>query len=97
MRTHITKDEFETLINSRKNLVSENLKEMRRWYAVYDVVFEENGLFYQFSYNVPLTELQEIEPFDGDTQKVEQVYKCTVEETKYLTLNEFNFLIKKRI
>lgn len=55
--------------------------EQRRWYLLFQMVFEHEGKFYSSIYRTPATEIQENEPYQEHLTEIECPEVFPVQET----------------
>lgn len=70
----------EQLENVDWECIEDKIIDQRRWATVHEVIFKYNGKFYQTTYEVGSTEMQDTRPFENDPdmidcQEVKQVEK----------------------
>lgn len=56
-----------------EHVVDDKIVAHKRWSVVHEIVFERDGKFYQTKYNSPATELQDEEPWYGETVDCSEV------------------------
>lgn len=64
-------------------VVRDELVDTRRWYEIRRAVLRLGGQLWAIEYRDPLTELSEVEPFDGDTVTATLMESYEVTVTRY--------------
>jgi hypothetical protein len=81
----VTEDDFENMrYNSKnENVVSNEYQDSSRWYEIWTMVWKENETFYAYDYEVPATEMQEVDE-EFDPSRIYEVKPVEITVTKYV-------------
>ena len=71
------------------NSVVDRIVDTSRWSVFHEIVFEDNGKFYQTTYSVGATEMQHESPWEYvDEVKCVEVELCEVKIKKWVPVNQ---------
>ena len=85
-------EDFEELLfgdHENANLISDTITDTGRWMEYHEVIWSEyhgdTTAFFSFTYEAPLTELQEGSETENDFDQIQEVWPQEVTVTHYLT------------